>query len=50
MDLCSNRKFPLRKKLFVNVLVFLLLLEMASHGYTFLNICKEIILIVLGSL
>lgn len=31
MDLCSNRKFPLRK----NVLVFLLLLEMASHGYTF---------------
>lgn len=35
MDLCSNRKFPLRKKLFLNVLVFLLLLEMASHGYTF---------------
>lgn len=34
MDLGSNRKFPLRKKLFLNVLVFLLLLEMASHGYT----------------
>lgn len=35
MDLCANRKFPPRKKIIFNVLVFLLLLEMASHGYTF---------------
>lgn len=35
MDLCANRKVPLRKKLFLSVLVFLLLLDMASHCYTF---------------
>ena len=42
MDLCSKRKFPRSKKAFLSVLVFLLLLEMARHGYV-LSICKVVL-------
>lgn len=41
MGLCSKRKFPRSKKAFLNVLVFLLLLEMTHRGYI-LNICKVV--------
>lgn len=50
MDLCSNRKFPPGKKIILKCFSLFMVVRNGKSWLYILNICKKIILIVLGSL